>query len=94
MIDATDRITVVGACAACAIDSFLYLQRWQIIVVFLFGALALFFWCLSLSLKGKMVKGAAPSLQKDSLMSDALDPENLHSWMHACAGVAVFVAIV
>lgn len=93
-IDATDRVAVASLSAACAVDLFRYAETWRAALAGAFGAAALVFFALSRSLKEKILKGAAPTVQNVDPLGKALDPEIVHSWMHACAGIATFLVVV
>jgi small-conductance mechanosensitive channel len=91
LIDLTDRVVVATLTLACLLDGFA-LETWQIVTATTFALTTLGLFLYSLTLKNVVMKGAVE--QTPRKLDHVVDPEIVHAYMHACAGIAVFLVLV
>lgn len=91
IIDVTDRVVVGTLTLACLLDGFA-LERWQIVMASVFALATLGLFLYSLTIKNVVMKGAIE--QPPRKLDHAVDPEIVHAYMHACAGLAVFLVLM
>jgi small-conductance mechanosensitive channel len=91
IIDITDRVVVGTLTLACLLDG-IALERWQIVMASVFALATLGLFLYSLTLKNVVMKGAVE--QAPRKLDHIVDPEFVHAYMHACAGLAVFLVVI
>ena len=95
LVDVTDRLAVTGLTFACVLDSFT-IEWWQIIAGGSFALLTLGLFLYSITLKKVVLEGSKAETMspREWTTNLAVDPEIVHAWMHACAGVSVFAILM